>query len=211
MSNNTDIPAVMTRVKTVQPDGNELVLPTYYSDNYFALMPGQSKKISVEFDKAKLQGETPTFKLEGFNTAESRVKEMEEKTEITVEADKDSYFVNESIILTVVTPDDVDRVGLQNENGRYLGIQKMAVRTEPGRRIWTVTTSVGTAGNNRQISVVVHDADGWSGPVATATIDVGVAPPEVEPKLLEVSAINTMPLSMRTSLSRWKPLPMWTR
>lgn len=187
VSNNTEIPAVMTRVKTMQPDGTELVLPTYYSDNYFALMPGQTKEISVEFDKDKLQGGAPIFKMEGFNTAEAQI-EAKEEFEITVETDKDSYLTNESIIMTIVTPDDVDRVGLKNERGKYLGIQKMAVRVEPGRRIWTVTTSVGTAGDNRQISVVVHTADGWSDPVATAAFDVSIAPPEVEPKLLEVSA-----------------------
>ncbi len=47
-------------------DGGE-VLPCYWSDNYFCLLPGRKKNLSVEFRKSDLQGQGAFLKLDGWN------------------------------------------------------------------------------------------------------------------------------------------------
>ena len=40
----------------------------FYSDNYFSLMPGESKTVTVEFNPKYLRGGQPVFRLSGWNT-----------------------------------------------------------------------------------------------------------------------------------------------
>jgi hypothetical protein len=67
VTNSSNIPAVQTRIRTVNHAGED-VLPAFYSDNYFALMPGESKTLTVEFNPRYLDGGTPRFVLGGWNT-----------------------------------------------------------------------------------------------------------------------------------------------
>ena len=45
----------------------EEVLPAYWSANYFSLLPDQSYTVTVTFDSSLLAGETPYFRIEGWN------------------------------------------------------------------------------------------------------------------------------------------------
>ena len=67
VTNFTKTPALMIRVKTLTDVTGQQVLPTYYSDNYFSLMPGESKQITIEFEDKYLFGEKPKFFIEGWN------------------------------------------------------------------------------------------------------------------------------------------------
>jgi hypothetical protein len=67
-ANSSSIPALLTRVKTISSATGKQVLPAFYSDNYFALLPGESKTITIEFAKKYLEGGTPEFSIEGWNT-----------------------------------------------------------------------------------------------------------------------------------------------
>jgi beta-galactosidase/beta-glucuronidase len=60
-------PAVQTRIRALD-DAGEDILPIFYSDNYFTLMPGESKIIDVEFDPNQGKG-LPRFSFGGWNTA----------------------------------------------------------------------------------------------------------------------------------------------
>jgi beta-galactosidase/beta-glucuronidase len=76
VTNATAIPAVQVRVRTLDAAG-EGVLPVFYSDNYFALMPGESKEITAEFNPKYLtRGGAAKFEFSGWNvvvqTAASR-------------------------------------------------------------------------------------------------------------------------------------------
>jgi hypothetical protein len=51
----------MIRVKTVNEKTKELVLPVYYQDNYFSLMPSESKTITITLDKKHQNGAKPSF------------------------------------------------------------------------------------------------------------------------------------------------------
>ncbi|GAA6395590.1 discoidin domain-containing protein [Solibaculum mannosilyticum] len=75
LQNNSDDPALMIRLKTTNDLTGERVLPTYYSDNYISLMPGESKQITVEFDEKYLNGGQPVFSVEGWNIVEFQIGE----------------------------------------------------------------------------------------------------------------------------------------
>lgn len=68
LSNDSSAPAVQTRIRTTSSATGEDVLPAFYSDNYFALMPGESRIVAVEFDPTHLKGGHPVFQLSGWNT-----------------------------------------------------------------------------------------------------------------------------------------------
>jgi exo-1,4-beta-D-glucosaminidase len=43
------------------------VLPTFWSDNYFSLLPGESKEVNATFTAADLHGATPVLEVGGWN------------------------------------------------------------------------------------------------------------------------------------------------
>jgi exo-1,4-beta-D-glucosaminidase len=45
------------------------VLPVFWEDNYFSLLPGEKKTVKVEFDARNLDGDKPLLKVEGWNVA----------------------------------------------------------------------------------------------------------------------------------------------
>ena len=51
LSNEGDVPALMIRLKVTDADGS-LVLPVHYSDNYFHMMPGESRLLTVTVNPA---------------------------------------------------------------------------------------------------------------------------------------------------------------
>jgi hypothetical protein len=46
---------------------NQRVLPAFYGDNYFTLLPGQSKAVSIEFDEGLLHGEKARLQYQCWN------------------------------------------------------------------------------------------------------------------------------------------------
>jgi hypothetical protein len=52
-------PALMVRVKAVREKSGDRILPAIYSDNYIALMPGESRSITVQLKEADTRGEKP--------------------------------------------------------------------------------------------------------------------------------------------------------
>lgn len=59
--------ALMIRARLLTAPLNERVLPAYYSDNYFSLLPGESNTFTIEFDIKYLLGGTPKLMVEGWN------------------------------------------------------------------------------------------------------------------------------------------------
>lgn len=64
---STDTPALMVRLKVVRGNTGDRVLPVMYEDNYFALMPGESRTLKTELRQADARGEEPRVVVEGFN------------------------------------------------------------------------------------------------------------------------------------------------
>jgi hypothetical protein len=52
-------PALMVRMKAVREKSGDRILPAIYSDNYIALMPGESQNITVQLREADTRGEHP--------------------------------------------------------------------------------------------------------------------------------------------------------
>jgi hypothetical protein len=63
LQNAGQSPALMVRVKAVREKSGDRILPAIYSDNYIALMPGESRKITVELNEADTRGERPRLVL----------------------------------------------------------------------------------------------------------------------------------------------------
>jgi hypothetical protein len=64
-------PALMVRLKVVRDKSGDRILPAIYSDNYIALMPGESRTLRTELQHADTRGETPRVVVEGFNVGQA--------------------------------------------------------------------------------------------------------------------------------------------
>lgn len=69
LKNAATTPALMVRLKAVRATTGDRILPAIYSDNYIALMPGETQIITTEVEQADARGERPRIELEGFNVA----------------------------------------------------------------------------------------------------------------------------------------------
>ena len=49
------------------------VVPMFWDDNYFSLLPGEERIISVRYDTAELHGARPVIQVGGFNIAPGEV------------------------------------------------------------------------------------------------------------------------------------------
>ncbi|OQP61328.1 glycosyl hydrolase [Niastella vici] len=66
----TEPVAFFNRVTLLDANKKERVLPVFYSDNYFSLLPGSEKKIVVEYDNAN----AVLISVEGWNVSPQEVK-----------------------------------------------------------------------------------------------------------------------------------------
>ena len=73
LANKDKVPAMMLRLKAMDSATGDLVLPVIYSDNYFFLMPGESRTVTVKVRKEDCAGK-PYIALSGFNVPEKTVK-----------------------------------------------------------------------------------------------------------------------------------------
>jgi exo-1,4-beta-D-glucosaminidase len=54
-------------------DGDDLV-PVFWDDNYFSLLPGEEKSVSATFEASDLNGKEPALEVAGYNVAPETVK-----------------------------------------------------------------------------------------------------------------------------------------
>ena len=67
LKNASRHPALMVRLKAVRDKTGDRILPAIYSDNYVALMPGETRILLTELEHADTRGERPRIVVEGFN------------------------------------------------------------------------------------------------------------------------------------------------
>jgi hypothetical protein len=65
--NESGQPALMIRLKVVGKKTGERMLPVFFSDNYFSLMPGEEKEITMKLKDEDTRGEKPEIVITGFN------------------------------------------------------------------------------------------------------------------------------------------------
>lgn len=73
LANHSPVPALQARIRTVSSKTGEDVLPAFYTDNYVSLMPGDSRTITVEFNRKHLKEGIPVFHLDGWNVEEKTI------------------------------------------------------------------------------------------------------------------------------------------
>ena len=73
ITNQGQVPAVMLRLNLKGDDG-EQILPVIYSDNYFHLMPGEIRTISIEWKAEVARGCNPIVEITGMNISKTTVK-----------------------------------------------------------------------------------------------------------------------------------------
>ena len=59
--------ALMAHLQLRRKNSGERVLPVYYSDNYFSLLPQESKTVTIEAATAALRGDQPLVVVDGWN------------------------------------------------------------------------------------------------------------------------------------------------
>ncbi len=71
--NNGNVPAVMLRLNLKGDDG-EQILPVIYSDNYFHLMPGESRTIDIEWKAEDARNSQPVVEISGMNVTKTAIQ-----------------------------------------------------------------------------------------------------------------------------------------
>ena len=67
VENKSDSVAFMVHPRLTRGKGGDDVVPIFWSDNYFSLMPGEKRAVTARFDSAELHGATPELVVEGWN------------------------------------------------------------------------------------------------------------------------------------------------
>ena len=74
LTNESSIIALATRLKLVQETTGKRVLPAFYEDNYFPLLPGESRTLSIEYDERYLEEDSPQLMIEGWNLESGKIQ-----------------------------------------------------------------------------------------------------------------------------------------
>ena len=74
LKNESDTPALMIRLAVKGDKTACMMAPVMYNENYFSLMPGESKQIHITLHHADTQGEKPTLEVTGFNVTSDKAK-----------------------------------------------------------------------------------------------------------------------------------------
>ena len=69
ITNTGDTPALMLRLNLCGEDG-EQILPVDYSDNYFHLLPGERKTVTIKWSQFDTRSADPRLKVSGYNVKE---------------------------------------------------------------------------------------------------------------------------------------------
>ena len=67
VENRSQTPALMVRLNIVGDKDDKQFLPIFYSDNYFALLPGETKVVRVHWKDVDTRGNAPLLKVSGYN------------------------------------------------------------------------------------------------------------------------------------------------
>ena len=67
LENRSTVPAIMIRLNVVGNKDEEQFLPMFYGDNYFSMMPGEKKTVTLKWYEADTRGNNPKVKITGYN------------------------------------------------------------------------------------------------------------------------------------------------
>ena len=67
LENKNKVPAVMLRLNLVGKQDGKQILPAFYEDNYFSLMPGEKKTVTIRCYVSDSRGNSPKVLVTGYN------------------------------------------------------------------------------------------------------------------------------------------------
>ncbi len=67
VENPSDVPALMIRINAVGADDGIQILPMFYSDNYFSLLPGEKKTVTLRWKEEDTRGNSMIPIIKGYN------------------------------------------------------------------------------------------------------------------------------------------------
>lgn len=67
LKNTGAVPALMVRLKVTGQKTGERMLPVFFSDNFFSLIPGEEKTVTMKIRNEDTRGEKPVVEISGFN------------------------------------------------------------------------------------------------------------------------------------------------
>lgn len=67
LKNTSQTPALMIRINVVGAEDGDQILPMFYSDNYFSLLPGEEKTITFHWKDEDTRGNAPKVVASGYN------------------------------------------------------------------------------------------------------------------------------------------------
>ena len=67
IENPTSSLAFFINPKMLKSSSKDMVLPVFWDENYFSLLPGEKRTIKVQFDSKNLEGDKAILKVEGWN------------------------------------------------------------------------------------------------------------------------------------------------
>lgn len=67
IKNSTDTPALMIRINVLGAEDGDQILPMFYSDNYFSLLPGEEKSIDFNWKDVDTRCNKPEVVVTGYN------------------------------------------------------------------------------------------------------------------------------------------------
>jgi hypothetical protein len=74
LTNSSDDLAFFVNPSICKGSEGAEVLPSFWSDNYFSVLPGNTKELKVEFQKSDLEGKEAFLKLDGWNILPQTVR-----------------------------------------------------------------------------------------------------------------------------------------
>ena len=67
ITNSSSVPALLIRLNLKGDKDGGQILPAFYSDNYFALMPGEQKEVRIHWQDVDTRGNKPQVEVSGYN------------------------------------------------------------------------------------------------------------------------------------------------
>jgi len=67
VKNSSDTLAFFVNPSIRKGEDGEEILPSFWSDNFFSILPGKTKELTVEFQRSKLEGTKAFLRMEGWN------------------------------------------------------------------------------------------------------------------------------------------------
>jgi exo-1,4-beta-D-glucosaminidase len=67
IENPSSLLAFFINPKIIKHDSKELLVPIFWEDNYFSLLPKEKRQVKVEFNPQDLNGELPVLEIDGWN------------------------------------------------------------------------------------------------------------------------------------------------